>query len=1715
MEYSSTKKQRLPGISFTLLDDDDESSDNDSSMMMYNIPEEQVDITMNSASMNYHRYDYPVESPLIMTNEEHNDNKVDGCDDGDETMLSPVAAMASYISLTEKSASRPSTTAATVEEVGASSQFFSPTSNALNHSLIQHAENIVDQTMETPLEKVENGVLDVMGRLGAAFSSVKKRTLGEQQHHNHSIGSGVLEEEEEGGEQTVVLDVAAAYMARLARDGLYDDTEHEDIHSGDGITGSYHKEEQVNQKGCSSTDDDEKNEMIPNFPPLIAPAEKLQQQTLGGPIHPDESSHEHSKRSTYNNSCYHVDSNNSYDTEGEDEGLANQSYYIGNTEGFCSSESVAESSISETASEDEGGDSFERGVTREEEDNKSCSLDLAGVEQLMNLDDTLPSRVQLLERSNSDVDLDGMSQVMDLDQTLPLDDDCIDAVVEHDSVTRDDGLFDDKTDPLSNEVVLPLDENKEKVDAVAQPSFDDGTCQDDSLLHEIVHTVQDEASFSETEEDDDDFVPSALKEMISQQESHLSSLLGSISNMESTPGRIKRLEASLMGDEDEDAGLNEFVDMTNVEMGLTPVKRRLELVVEEESESESSRMKLTAAPSDLDLEPDLQVCEQQAEKIPTATSSYDKDPGELEEEATTSSPSLELEAEDEEKLSIQIDGVEENTISSTAPSNHQLDPETEEAATDSPPSLELDVDEEDIASPQESSVSVEVPCKSPWLSFLSQQSPLSSQPEEVVPSPHVVKKEVVTHDISEELPLSTSPSEDLPAAIPNETSKTSEIILPCESTVCVVDNNVAASVPQTSFNADDVIMSVSETSPAVEMNPPPGEATALESTDNLIQEQQLEESIKLDESTLPSSEVDDPSMHVADSNDSERLRDTCSLDELQITDTEESKESRQKSDVDQSNLSSSSEAFGSISKAAGTLNAETEPTLSSEEPTLECLRGAFLAAESKLEAESNVSNSEEAAVHEVNKEEISVVVEDDNSSDSVVNDTFETANFSLGDIEKAANEPSFFDAEDEMSGNDVDSIRTASESLDKDKSTEQSLASNDAIECDDEDDVANVLNEFTTNSAEKETSEISNRHPPLDSHDSKSSPGASEESILNESMFMPNASTEEVSPALVDEKLAPVVFDTHESSPRDESETEEGDDDEDFFPNRDLRRSTNVLKESASATTSTTAENTSAKHAAQNKISSQQLPNDTKEMKSGFHRPNRPTRVPRPALSSNKQSRTNKNEGRSQSTKDSLSQTRLPRARIRSRRRNIPIDGKENNKFETASVHESSGVPKKSGYSVSRIEQLAKPRRQSLAPSISPDKKHTIKKVVSLNRLNRLAQPRRQLDDSQTDSPLQKKVPQRVSIDRLNRLAQPKRPPVVPFSSPVQKKESQKITAGTPSFLHRSKLMSSSKPKSKSTEELEEEEMSQIKPFRAKPLNGREVASRFKSYESKPPRNKNEQPTQIPKIRLPTAIKPPSSRLYQPSPRRHKVMTFGEIQQHYLNNGLRSQPAPIAVSPTKLTSPKPFSLSADTRIKSKPPPASTDEIELQKKFKAKPYPFPIRRTVSCFQVKSSEELELEECRKQFKARPLPPSVSSTRISYDNTPFHIRAQQQHQLAMERKQMIQDESQETMIFKARPVPRSTYEARKIQRQSTSGIVRAVAPRPPRLSLASRAEQRKLFDDHARELREKDAELKEDMLRQQEEWEQEELRQRRMLSTSEGGLSFKAREINIEYM
>jgi len=253
-----------------------------------------------------------------------------------------------------------------------------------------------------------------------------------------------------------------------------------------------------------------------------------------------------------------------------------------------------------------------------------------------------------------------------------------------------------------------------------------------------------------------------------------------------------------------------------------------------------------------------------------------------------------------------------------------------------------------------------------------------------------------------------------------------------------------------------------------------------------------------------------------------------------------------------------------------------------------------------------------------------------------------------------------------------------------------------------------------------------------------------------------------------------------------------------------------------------------------------------------------------------------------------------------------------------------------------------------------------------------------------------KQSKKKVNMERLERLATPQARsmarPREPSPTRIGKK---KGFAKPPSLLSRTLPTRTVK----STAELEAEEMERIKPFRARRIHGSSTDAKSR-YKAKRP------PAQVATPSSGTAGKPDpkpfaakhssiqaESRVYNPTPTRKKVQTLGESVQHYLNHGLRD------ILPT--TSPK-----KEVNMTPKPPSflhrqalshskiKSSEDIELnecKKQFKAKTIDYdgvgstyrittPLNQRSAAPRTPltlSSEEIELEECRKQFRARPLP------------------------------------------------------------------------------------------------------------------------------------------------
>ena len=450
----------------------------------------------------------------------------------------------------------------------------------------------------------------------------------------------------------------------------------------------------------------------------------------------------------------------------------------------------------------------------------------------------------------------------------------------------------------------------------------------------------------------------------------------------------------------------------------------------------------------------------------------------------------------------------------------------------------------------------------------------------------------------------------------------------------------------------------------------------------------------------------------------------------------------------------------------------------------------------------------------------------------------------------------------------------------------------------------------------------------------------------------------------------------------------------------------------------------------------------------------------------------------------------------------------------------------------------------------APPRPPTTKTALDVGRLERLARPRvRQsmipLTESissgneQTTLSVSKR---RVNVERINRLSQPKvRHSMIPLPNPdsvSDNRKKERRADGPPSFLSRP---AATKYVVKSTSELEKEEMQRIKPFKAQKILGcsTEVKSRYKTAT---PRPAAPMPTvAASNRRIPASARPPSfpGRVYQSTPKRENVTTLGEQIQHYLNHGLRggaiASPRVSAV-PTatrvSTSTPKPPSLLRRQSLSYsvKPKAKSSEEIELEeckKQFKAITigieYGRPaIRHTTPTIQSQtpnqdrhrmlhtgvtrppppSTDELELT---KQFKALPLPGSSTCTYNA------GVKNWQRHDDYARMKRDRPKADTDTFKFKALPVPKSTYIAEEI----TLGSPVVTEPKSPGLAITRRAEARKLFDIQLHEKEVLQSEMKEKQEQHEKELEDAEIQRQRRSYADDGGFCFKATSISIEYI
>jgi len=717
---------------------------------------------------------------------------------------------------------------------------------------------------------------------------------------------------------------------------------------------------------------------------------------------------------------------------------------------------------------------------------------------------------------------------------------------------------------------------------------------------------------------------------------------------------------------------------------------------------------------------------------------------------------------------------------------------------------------------------------------------------------------------------------------------------------------------------------------------------------------------------------------------------------------------------------------------------------------------------------------------------------------------------------------------------------------------------------------------------------------------------------MDESLFMPNITVEE--PAT----LSPI-----QTNPMEQLQPTQDDDDdsgalsdEDFFPNRDHSKVTadaltcvksNAVPISrkidpkpptrarASSLGKAARRNSEVKEMTSltSKASQRSHPKSSKRAPtSGNQANNSAANAPKVKLSAATQSHRTRQNGRKNGPPTSP-QSNLKPAKKRSKLSSIT-------NTSSVTLHSQTKIAKKPVNRVTSNENASKSKVAATAQQKLP-------KIAKASGVSPRTSSMRRSLVAVTKSQRQSNIPNPIShSDRLEQLAKPRS--VV--KKVVRKKEQNPASAHVtrkkltvtkpPSFLTRE----SKKYTVKSTEERELEEISLIKPFNAIKIKGSStnVRSKFKTSQGQPseetqtvkstvipfkslreevekydfratpvmktplsmkhpstPSFLERDSTKVPKqniatlgesiskydfratpvVKTPAAnpnAKPPSFLLRQSPAAGHNLpMSSEEIELEECKHKFKAAPLSISsVSKLRphsrtrpregrnLTTPRPPKLHTSSRPQMKTPIISQDEIELQKKFHARPLPVSLygSRFSSGAPIQyqktphpNADDLELS---KKFQALPLPCDIYGRSIDDDGTPFHIRAEIQYERAMERKkQMVQDEMDQlrrSREKKATPLPTTTHHAKPIVIKKN--VKELIQPRPPRLSLDVRSRERQQFENQVHQLRCKDEAAEIAGLEAKAKAEEEEIKRMRTTSLEEGGLCFKARPISIRY-
>jgi len=470
-----------------------------------------------------------------------------------------------------------------------------------------------------------------------------------------------------------------------------------------------------------------------------------------------------------NNSSHPNSSNNNNEpTDDMTQYLQDESFYIGKDDGFLSSQSVGSSDISETASEADSADI----VSREENgdgdtvvqdggdvNNEEEGWDEEWGDSNLEEDDNNTELSNMVEQSlNDGINLstlikESAKMIADEDPNHYAENrEVYDMILQtNSSSNRDRGGFDSSANSLSPSIdnvvqLLNTSTNDELNHQSSDNTVDEDVAVELPIKEEAAVTPpsnQTVPNSTTSQQQQHDFVPTALKNIVSKQEDELSNLLLSIDNIQSTPGRIAQM---LQNEEDIDEGLVGIVDMSNVSSargggmngvlrsgggGLSPVKKRL-------------IMDNGGTPMEKKLEPLVEEVKEEVES-PLVVEK---------EEVEHSSPDVEVESR-------------VLTTPASLPQSPAADTSIPPTSVDvSAIAMELNQSSVTASTPQGPPEPVaSPPVRSPWLSFLSNNSPTDNNNSQTQ-SPEQQKGDEEEEDASTS--QQSEPIEDAAAEMPNQ-----------------------------------------------------------------------------------------------------------------------------------------------------------------------------------------------------------------------------------------------------------------------------------------------------------------------------------------------------------------------------------------------------------------------------------------------------------------------------------------------------------------------------------------------------------------------------------------------------------------------------------------------------------------------------------------------------------------------------------------------------------------------------------------------------------------------------------------------------------------------------------------------------------------------------------------------------------------------------------